>query len=298
MAAQTSRSQVTAMSNSPNSPWTRYEQRIEKVIEYIHQNLEQSLTSEVLADVAHLSPYHWHRIYRAITGESAAATVKRSRLHKAAAELIRTDKAVEDIGVSVGYREVHSFNRTFKAYYGLAPGQFRQMNKAPSNNKTTGSVNSQKNYPVSMEVKPDMHLLGLWHRGDFMDIGSTFEKVMAQCQMHGILPAAPVTVGVYFADPEITDFESLRSFAGVSVGASITAPKGLQHIHYQGGKFACLTHQGPYALLNPTYHWLYGCWLPASGEAVRNQPCCEIYLNTPVNTDPADLLTMICLPVE
>lgn len=82
--------------------WSRYQTRIRSVIEYIHNNPAEALTSERLADVAHLSPYHWHRIYKAITGESAAATVKRCRMHNAAAALVRTDTPLAQVGASVG----------------------------------------------------------------------------------------------------------------------------------------------------------------------------------------------------
>jgi AraC family transcriptional regulator len=285
------------MPSAAKTPWIRYEQRIAAVMEYIHANLHESLSNDQLADVAHLSPYHWHRIYRAITGESAAATVKRSRLNKAAADLIRTDKAIEAIGKSVGYPEVHSFTRTFKAYYGVAPGQFRQANKMATEQDIASGNVAQTSYPVAVDTKPDMHLVGLWHEGDYMEIGQTFEKVMALCQMNGILPTDPLTVGVYYCDPDITITSYLRSFAGVVVDAATAPPNGLEYIQYNGGNFACMTHQGPYALLNQSYHWLYGCWLPDSGYSVRDQPCCEVYLNTPVNTDPADLLTQICLPI-
>lgn len=286
------------MSSTAKTPWTRYEQRIAAVQDYIHANLHESLTNDQLAEVAHLSPYHWHRIYRAITGESAAATVKRSRLNKAAAELIRTDQSIEAIGKSVGYPEVHSFTRTFKAYYGIAPGQFRQANKTATEHDFAPGRYPQSSHPVMVETKPTMHLVGLWHEGDYMEIGHTFEKVMALCQTKGILPTVPQTVGVYYCDPDITATRYLRSFAGVISDADTAQIDGLENIQYDGGSFACMTHQGPYALLNQSYHWLYGRWLPDSGYSVRNQPCCELYLNTPINTDPADLLTQVCLPVQ
>ncbi|MEM7258757.1 MAG: AraC family transcriptional regulator [Pseudomonadota bacterium] len=285
------------MTDSPDTPWTRYEQRIENTIAYIHSHLSEPLTSDTLAEVAHLSPYHWHRIYRAIAGESAAATVKRSRMHKAAADLLRTDKSIEEIGTSVGYA-MHSFNRKFKDYYGTAPGQFRQANQPPRKDAANPARDAPTRYPVTVETKVDMHLIGYWHTGDFMDIGQTFSRAMAACQMHGLMPPNPVTAGVYYADPDITSLENLRSFAGVSVPPDASVPEGMEKVIYRGGRFATMTHQGPYALLNQSYQWLFGCWLPASSEAVRDQPCCEIYLNTPLDTDPADLLTAICLPIE
>ena len=100
------------------------------------------------------------------------------------------------------------------------------------------------------------------------------------------------------ADPDCTVESELKSFAGVVVTETVAVPDQLQNFEYPGGRFAVLTHEGPYALLGVGYNWLYGTWLPASGEAVRDQPCCEIYLNSPIDTSQQELLTEICLPIE
>ena len=236
-------------SQSDNKPWSRYRNRIDNVIEFIHGHLAEPLSSDTLAEVANLSPYHWHRIYRAITGESAAATVKRSRMHRAAADLIRTDKPIADIGSGVGYPEVHSFTRTFKSYYGVTPGAFRTTQASSTNTPDQQPQFDNHQYPVVVEDKPDMYLVGLWHQGDFMTIGATFEKAMAQCAVNGLLPQYPVTAGVYMADPDIKAMEDLQSFAGVQVDAGTPTPAGLELLVQAGGRYAVMTHQGPYLSL-------------------------------------------------
>jgi len=285
--------------------WQRYQKRVRMVIEYIHQNPAENLSSDVLAEVAHLSPFHWHRIYKAITGESAAATVKRCRMHNAAATLLRTDLPLIKVGESVGYPDIHSFNRTFKQFHGIAPGQFRAAQREPEKNSVEEkNVESEKQRSVKLVERSSKKLAGLWHHGDFMTIGVTFETVMAQCVMAGILPPKPQTMGLYLADPECTDEPDLRSFAGVVLNEGITqnadvaVPEGLEIYDYPAGRFAVLTHQGPYALLSNGYDWLYNSWLPASDEAVRDQPCSEVYLNSPIDTPQQELRTEICMPIE
>jgi AraC family transcriptional regulator len=59
-----------------------------------------------------------------------------------------------------------------------------------------------------------------------------------------------------------------------------------------------LTHFGPYEKLSESYAKLLGQWLPRSGRRLRATPCFEIYLNTPENTAPEDLLTDIHAPLE
>lgn len=291
--------------NKATTNWPRYQKRVREVIEYIHQNPGENLSSDVLAEVAHLSPFHWHRIYKAITGESAAATVKRCRMHNAAATLLRTDMPLVQVGESVGYPDIHSFNRTFKQFHGIAPGQFRAAQREPEKNIVEAkTVKTDKQQSVKLVERSACKLVGCWHHGDFMTIGVTFETVMAQCVMAGILPQEPQSMGLYLADPECTDEPDLKSFAGVVLNESVAlkggvaVPDGLEVYDYPGGRFAVLTHHGPYALLSSGYDWLYNSWLPASDEAVRDQPCSEVYLNSPIDTPQQELLTEICVPIE
>ena len=65
-----------------------------------------------------------------------------------------------------------------------------------------------------------------------------------------------------------------------------------------GGRYAVATHKGPYSELSKTYRSLYGGWLPQSGHRLRDVPAFEQYLNSPQNTRPEDLLTLIHVPLE
>jgi AraC family transcriptional regulator len=72
--------------------WSDYESRLTRVITYIHDHMDEELDLNRLADVACLSPYHWHRIYRAMLGETVAETVRRVRIYRAAGFLVQTEK--------------------------------------------------------------------------------------------------------------------------------------------------------------------------------------------------------------
>ena len=64
-----------------------------------------------------------------------------------------------------------------------------------------------------------------------------------------------------------------------------------------GGEYATLMHKGPYETLGRAYQALLGGWLPQSGRELRDAPCFEAYLNSPQNTRPEELLTVIHAPV-
>ena len=65
-----------------------------------------------------------------------------------------------------------------------------------------------------------------------------------------------------------------------------------------GGDYAVVTHFGPYHKLGETYARLFGEWLPRSGRELGPSPSFEVYLNDPESTEPDDLLTDICVPLQ
>lgn len=106
--------------------WAIYEGRLHRVSAYIYAHLDGDLDLDRLSEIACLSPHHWHRNYRAVHGETLAATVKRLRLQRAAADLAQSDLPVEAVARRSGYPNLQSFNRTFKAAYGLPPARYRK----------------------------------------------------------------------------------------------------------------------------------------------------------------------------
>ena len=63
------------------------------------------------------------------------------------------------------------------------------------------------------------------------------------------------------------------------------------------GRHAVLRHRGPYAELHHAYNWLFGTWLPTSGEVPADRPVFEEYLNNPRELPPEEWLTEINLPL-
>ena len=98
-----------------NTQWAQYEKRLLRVSAYVHDHLDEPLDMELLSQVACLSQYHWHRIYRAIYGETVTATIRRLRLNRAAVDLIRLNIPITKVAEQAGYPNVQSFNRFKKA---------------------------------------------------------------------------------------------------------------------------------------------------------------------------------------
>ena len=104
-----------------------YEQRINRVIDYIVRNLDQELSLESLADIAFFSKFHFHRIFSALTGETTNEFVRRVRLEKSAYLLIfDRKKSITDIANDCGFSSSQNFAKAFKLYFGITPSVLRK----------------------------------------------------------------------------------------------------------------------------------------------------------------------------
>jgi AraC-like DNA-binding protein len=107
----------------PAGPLQR--QAIHAVTGYIAAHLEEDLGLATLAAVAHLSPFHFSRLFRAVTGTPPSRYVRNARLRRAEDLLATTDATVTAIAHRVGFGSVSHFVNVFKDHVGLTPGRYR-----------------------------------------------------------------------------------------------------------------------------------------------------------------------------
>ena len=103
-----------------------YEQRLNDVLDVIERGYDQRLSLEQLADLAHFSPFHFHRIFKAYVGETPNVFVRRLRLQKALALMERRPhKNLAEIAVDCGFAQLSDFSRAFKEEYGYPPSKHK-----------------------------------------------------------------------------------------------------------------------------------------------------------------------------
>lgn len=273
-----------------------YENRILRVLEYIHSNPAGDLSLDALADVAAFSRFHWHRVFHGMTGETLADAVRRIRLHRSACWLVQSEKPVAQVASLAGFGNTQSYVRAFRQAYAQSPAAFRKRGEltSPYHPKSKGNLPM---FPVNIETAPARRLLAVPHKGSYMEIAKAFEKLGVILASRNLWPQVKGMVGVYYDDPSAVKTADLRSHAGVVVDATLASVAGLEDVHLPGGKTAVLRFKGHYSGLPAAYAHLYGTWLPASGFDAGTSPAFEAYLNSPMDTAPDDLLTDICLPL-
>lgn len=282
---------------NPGHGWTDYQQRLGRVIAYLHDHLDEPLDLHRLAEVAHLSPFHWHRVYHALHGETIAVTVRRLRLHRASGYLANTGLPVEQIAQRCGYPNAQSFSRAFRASYGTGPTQYRQNGGHMAFRAAEAARSAPPGHEVVLREVPRIRLAGLNHRGSYMAIGKAFEQGYVQLAAQDLVTPDSRWIAEYLDDPFAVPERQLCARAGLSVPADRVVAAPLVEFEVGGGPCAVLRHRGPYATMRSAYQWLYGHWLVRSGLETGNAPVFEEYLNNPRDTAPADLLTDIFLPL-
>jgi AraC family transcriptional regulator len=273
-----------------------YEQRLRRVLDHIHDHPADDLSLDALADVAALSRFHFHRVYNAVLGETAANTVRRMRLHRAAVALVQGSHPIPVIARNVGYPQLASFARAFAGLYGLTPAAFRnrgELRPFPVLLPRKGLLM----YPVITRTDPERRLAAVPHKGPYPEIGRAFEKLGCTVAARGFYGRFGNMVGVYHDSPADVKPADLRSHAGLESPGDLPIDPPLEEVRLPAGRHAVLTFKGPYAGLPAAYDQLFGIWLPQSGETPGNSPVFEVYLNSPMDTAPDDLVTEICLPL-
>lgn len=107
------------------TPSARDQRRITRALRHIEAHCEEALSLGALARLAAMSPYHFLRTFRALVGMTPHQYVLRTRLHRAAVLLRRTDRPVAGIAFDCGFGDLSTFNRRFKRVMGESPSAYR-----------------------------------------------------------------------------------------------------------------------------------------------------------------------------
>jgi len=98
---------------------------------YIEANLGDKLSLRSLAELTAYSPFHFHRLFKAVVGENPNDYVKRLRLERARIRvLLFPEESLSEIALSCGFASSGDFSRSFKSCYGESASTLRQQGAA------------------------------------------------------------------------------------------------------------------------------------------------------------------------
>ncbi len=312
------------MPDRPVPPRDEYLARIHRVQDHIERHLGEELRLEDLARVACFSPFHFHRIYAAVTGETIRGFVARVRLERAASALLRQpERSVTEIALDAGFGGSAAFARAFRAAYGTTATQFRKTGKPLRKRGEEGAEGAGYVAPVGaapdgpeaaagrradmngkekkqadelrVEELPAFTVAYVRHVGPYAGNPELFAQLFGRLGQwagpRGLIGKDARWLAIYHDDPEITPPEKLRLSCCISVPAGTKGERDVSVLEIPAGRCAVarFTLRGDeYAA---AWNWLMGEWLPASGYQPDDRPCYEVYLSGP--EDPVKVVQLV-----
>ncbi len=312
-----------------------YERRVYRVMDYVQAHLDEDLTLEKLAGVAAFSPFHFHRVFAGITGETLSDFIRRIRLERAASGLaVLRDTSVLEIALRCGFSSAATFARAFKSHFGMSATEWREggsrrwyearnisSKKSKANsNRGQGQSNPRKasapqsrqtaamrNKAVAREIKmpvqirdiPPYRVAYMRHVGPYGEggrISPLWASFERWIRTRDLRQPGTITIGIGHDAPKIAPADKLRYDACVVVDADFKPDRFVNIADLPGGKYAVAAFEGTATEISDAWERLWAVWLPASGYQPEDRPCLE--LRQDFETQPGSRLRCeLCLPV-
>jgi AraC family transcriptional regulator len=270
-----------------------------RALEYIDKNLERSIELSELADVAHFSRFHFHRVFSAWLGETFGDYLRRRRLEVAASRLVAQPRVpVLSMALSVGFGSTEAFARAFKQRFGCTPTQWRsrEARRHPNRNRDQlvsngdqakarrslqDEVSQSRTLEAVMKVsvvdRKPVSVAYLRHVGPYGEPLSRFWQDVAYPWMASNDLLGHTRYGVSHDDPEVTAPQMCRYDAAAEVSGPFAARGNAATTTLPGGKYAVTQFQGTAAQIGAVWSQFLRDWMPSSGYQLDSRPFLEHY---------------------
>lgn len=286
-----------------NQTSEKYIECINRATHFIEENLDQPIFLADIAREAFLSEYHFHRIFKSLTGETVKGFVSRLKIERAAQRLKHTQDDIGRIALEHGYEDHETFTRAFKRYFLCTPLEYREtiqtvvLQKQKGYQENVMSLDQlQVEEPVIKHVSA-IQLAYVRHVGSYDQVAASFQKLMIWAASRLALKWKPTTLGIVHDDPELTAEEQIRFDACVVVNKPIQAKGEIGYKKIEGGKFAVFRYRGAYENFYTVYDYIYHVCLAEKGWELANKPALEWYIKSPPFHKPENYVTDFYVPV-
>ncbi len=290
-----------------------YLQRINRVIDYIYHHLTEDLTLSTLAGIADFSPYHFHRIFSTIIGESLNKYVVRVRLERAASLMKASpNEAIANIAYSCGFSSPSDFSRSFKKHFGLPAREWdrKTMLKNEGSSKIWQALERFRQYlpPEGQRIIEDeyhveirsvpaqrvayIRIIDSYTEGK---LDTAYEKLWQWIDAQQLPPGT--FIGMTWDDPEVVPLEQCRYDICVTVADDVEGGGEVSVRTLPACTMALIHSAGNLYVVDKAWRYLYEQWLPRSSWQPDNLPAMEVYHSSPRVLDWNNFNLDCCIPV-
>jgi AraC family transcriptional regulator len=273
---------------------TAYAERVNRAIDHVVGRLGEPLRLADVARAARLSPFHFHRVFQVLVGETLAEFVKRLRLERALVMMAHAPRSsLTTVAFRCGFSSSSDFSRCFKQRYGAAPSAFDikawreahgseleatapgrfHLGRLPAGHNPDGFRVRIRSLPARTVAY--IRVLNPY-RGDA--VAKATQRLVMWAERNGL--ADGQWLGYQWDNPEITSLEDCQYH--VAVEAERFVPKGeIGRFRFPPMVVAQVEVRGGIDLELRALHWVYGTWLPRSGYVPDDQPGFEAWIGKP-----------------
>lgn len=294
-----------------------YKKRVCQAMNFISRNIERDLSLEDIARSASFSMFHFHRIFKAVVGETVAGFTRRLRLELAANRLIsKSQDDITTIAMECGFSSSQNFAKAFRQHFQMTPTEYRKSKigniiskdenalslQARYNSDTVSNnvINQERKNKMNAEVKEmsEYNVAYVRKLGPYCKetCEQAFTELMQWAGPRNLMGPGKI-LAVYWDNPEVTPPEKCRVDACVVVpeGTDTTGPINTQTI--SGGPYAVCHFELNTESFQQAWEDAFA-WLCNSGYECTDKPCYELYHNNAAEHPEGKCIFDICIPLK
>ncbi|MCC3214176.1 AraC family transcriptional regulator [Chryseobacterium sp. X308] len=297
-----------------------YKKRIVKTIQYIDNHIDADLSLEKVSEVSAYSPYHFHRIFKLVTGETLQNYIIRKKIEKSALHLaVYKNMDIKEIYWDLGFSNHSVFCKTFKKYYGLAPTEFRRsapekfhrILQTQSKNGQVDTVFSQyicnienllnwtkMNLKIEVKEMPEMNLASVMSLG-MGNVEPSFNVLIDWAKKKNLFPRQHLKmISVYHDSCKITPPDKVRIHACMLLDEKLQQQEGEVFSEtLEGGKY--IVGSGEVTLDDFEQCWVsLFLWMNENNYTMRRTFPYEIYHSNFKEHPEGKMIVDFCVPVH
>ncbi len=295
----------------PNLAKPDYVDRVNRAIDHVTAHLDEPMQLEEVARVAGFSPYHFHRIFQALVGETLHDFTTRVRLERAVYLMAHRDRPrLTDVALAVGFGSSSAFSRAFRQRFGVPPREFdvaafrrdglgRLIDTLPDPDRLTRlpEADDAERFEVRVRDMPARRVAYLRvfrpYEGD--GVQSALTRLMAWANARGL--AGGQWLGYQWDDPTIVPLEQCRYDVALEVPPAAELDGDVSEAIFPPMRVAEIEIAGPIELELEALEWLYASWLPRSRYVPDHQPGFEAWNGIPFAHGETHFEVRLQLPV-
>ncbi|MBL8232329.1 MAG: AraC family transcriptional regulator [Bryobacterales bacterium] len=290
-----------------------YRRRINRVIDYIADHLDEPLKLRTVAGVACFSEFHFHKIFSVLMGETLNDFVTRLRIEKALFLMRYNPRlTLTEVALECGFHTSPNFSRVFRKKLGVAPRDFdlqaywqdRKIGKDhPFQSKyyqrELPPDEFEGEFTVSLQRFPELHFAYIRVFNSYAGgVSEAFARMDTWARMRGLMTEDVRFLGMSQDDPEITPLEKCRYDVCLTVPKGVRGEGEIQIRRLPAALYGVLRCTGEMAMVDRAWNYLLKVWLVRSGYQPAPLPAIEYYHRSPLLDGWRWIDFDACLPVK